>query len=429
MKLRQARPVLSNNATIHPYGWTEYKVLQNPEDFPRPSYHKIDNSKGENKHGYGISTNAAKSVKSAINMMEWLADEKPLFPDDPKCDIFWKLNLLTLTLPCKQIHSDKEMKKLLLDPFLKSCKYHFSLNLYFWKDEVQDNDNLHFHITTDTYMDKDQVRSLWNHQLDKYGYIDRYRQNQLEKHRDGFYYDKSQYKINFKDGNRQTIHHSTQKAAYIKGTAENWSNPNTTDIHPIHSVDNLSAYMVAYLSKKDIWKKSINMEHKKQIAKMEKEKIPIEEQIKKLPECAKRQIDGKLWDCSAKLKKCGLKIENVDRYASEFENMKEFNVEKVLIHDHCTIYITKKEFYKMYPAAIADLVRDYYELRKYDCMNIKDYYLNLHYEKEISEILAASNCRAESAQKSPPNSRHRRVQLTRRDVERIRAQSQTALQL
>jgi hypothetical protein len=378
---------------------------------------------------HGISVNAGKKVKAAINMLAWLADDKPIFPDDKNCNIFFKLNFLTLTLPSNQVHTDEQIKKLILDPFIKSCKYHFGLNNYFWKAEVQNNQRIHFHITTDCYMDKDKVRSLWNHQLNRYGYIEAYRANQIEKHRDGFYFDKNQTFINFKTNVKSKICFQTQKAAFKKGTAENWSNPNSTDIHPVLNINNIAAYVCAYLSKKDLWKSDISGENKREIIRMEKQGIPLADIQKKFPECIKRSISGKLWDCSANLKKTGLKIENIEQYQAEFDNMKQFNVEKVLQHDHCTIYITSKEFEKMYPPAIADLVRDYYELRKYDCMNIKDYYLNLQHEKEIQKLLAPSPGSSTAENKMYEHHRFRRIQNFRRRPRASEQHRQTSLQL
>lgn len=391
MKLRQAKPILTTNATIHPWGFTIYPVLQNREDFPRPQYKTPLSSKGENKHQYGLSIAAARKIRAALNMLVYIADDKPLFPEQKDCKIFFKVNTLMLSLPSEQIHTDEQIKKLILDPFLKACKYHFGLVNYFWKAEVQDNNRIHFHLETDCYMDSLQVRSLWNHQLDRYGYIERYRENQIAKHKDGFFFNKAQYKINFKTKIKYPIDYKTQKAAFKKGTENNWSNPNSTDIHSITDVNNLAAYLVSYLSKKDLWKKSISREDSKVIARMEKEKYPLIVIQKMFPDCVKRSISGKIWDCSKKLKNTGLKIENIHQYGDAFKYMIENEVEKIYTSDHCTTYIKAKEFQKMFPPAIVELVSDHYCLMKYDCCSIPKHKILLQNEKTIQENLAANH--------------------------------------
>lgn len=391
MKLRQAKPILTTNATIHPWGFTIYKVLQNREDFPRPLFKTPNSAKGENKHKHGLSIAACKKVRGALNMLAYIADNKPLFPNNKDCKVFFKVNTCMMSLPSKQIHSDEFIKSKILDPFIKACKYHFGLNNYFWKAEVQDNDNIHFHLETDCYMDALQFRNLWNHQLARYGYIERYAEQQEAKHKDGFYYNKDQYTINFKTKIKYPIDYKTQKAAYQKGVNEGWNNPNTTDIHSITDVDNLAGYLVAYLSKKDLWKKSISEKDKKEISRMEKEKYPLDVIQQLFPDAVKRSISGKIWDCSKKLKQTGLKIENIDQYGDAFKHMIDNEVEKIYVSDHCTTYIKKAEFTKMFPSAIVELVSDHYCLMKYDCCSIPKHNILLQNEKALQENIAANH--------------------------------------
>ena len=59
-----------------------------------------------------------------------------------------------------------------------------------------------------------------------------------------------------------------QGKAYDNGMRTNWTNPNTTDIHSVERINDLAAYLIKYMSKK---------------------------------EEGKREIKGKIWGCSQNL--------------------------------------------------------------------------------------------------------------------------------
>lgn len=81
--------------------------------------------------------------------------------------IKYDLNFITLTIhyPTRKI-AGKEGHKVLLEPFLLWMTRHHDLNLYIWKAEIQakrkDQKQLHYHITSDTFIDKDVLRNKWN---------------------------------------------------------------------------------------------------------------------------------------------------------------------------------------------------------------------------------------------------------------------------
>jgi hypothetical protein len=85
-----------------------------------------------------------------------------------------QLIFLTTTLPSKQIHTDNEIKRIILVPFIDALKYHFGIRNYFWRAEAQKNDNIHFHIILDKYVPYEIVRDLWNQTCEKLGYITRF---------------------------------------------------------------------------------------------------------------------------------------------------------------------------------------------------------------------------------------------------------------
>jgi len=79
---------------------------------------------------------------------------------------------VTLTLSGKQIDDDKIIKRKLLEPFLKQLRYNNLYTHHFWKAERQKNDNIHFHIVFDKYIDKKELQKRWNSVQKKNGYLD-----------------------------------------------------------------------------------------------------------------------------------------------------------------------------------------------------------------------------------------------------------------
>ena len=87
--------------------------------------------------------------------------------------IKFKLNFITLTLPCEQRHSDNVIKKVCLQSFLDKIRKIHGVNHYLWKAELQENGNIHFHITTNRFIPYSDIRDLWNLALAKLEYYQR----------------------------------------------------------------------------------------------------------------------------------------------------------------------------------------------------------------------------------------------------------------
>lgn len=170
-----------------------------------------------------------KRLKRAIDLIIAISKEKEAINFKDGKPFKFKLNFVTLTLPARQGSiSDKEIKRECLDVWFKSAKRIFKLNNYVWRAERQKNGNLHFHIISDCYMPFDQLRDSWNQRLERLGFITAFEKIHGHRH------------------------------------------PNSTDVHSIKKVRDLSAYMVKYMCK-----------------------------LKK----NEQKIDGKVWDCSKNLKR------------------------------------------------------------------------------------------------------------------------------
>jgi hypothetical protein len=130
-----------------------------------------DNLRKKNYAGF-LTNSAKKKIKQKLDIWISMID---IYNELSYKNFQRKLSyitFLTLTLPATQRHSDKEINKVCLSPFIDKMKYHFDIYNYFWRAERQENGNIHYHILLDTYCDKKKVQNLWNDSVSKLGYID-----------------------------------------------------------------------------------------------------------------------------------------------------------------------------------------------------------------------------------------------------------------
>lgn len=215
----------------------------------------------EKSHVKGVlSAHARKRLKRAIELLLAQALPKPLFWADTGEYYDFLVNFVTLTLPVPQNDTtDDELKRIALNEWLIYAKRRYGLKSYIWKAETQNNCNLHFHLTTDTYIHWADIRKSWNHSLRHFGFIDQYQANMEEWHRDGF---------RVREDLLKHWDLGSQKRAYEYGCKTKWRNPNSTDVHAVNNIRDLAAYMIKYMCKK---------------------------------EEGKRPVQGKLWGCSKNL--------------------------------------------------------------------------------------------------------------------------------
>lgn len=109
-----------------------------------------------------INYNAANNKKQIQKIITTGKKSKPL-------------TFITLTLSALQHHGDKEIKREMLDRFIIAMQRNGKMRSYIWKAEAQQNGNIHFHIVTHSYIQKEFISNTWNKiQLDK-GYLNTYR--------------------------------------------------------------------------------------------------------------------------------------------------------------------------------------------------------------------------------------------------------------
>lgn len=287
---------IEKNVSLKPHGIVTHTKFSKPNaKQSEKSRENIKPNEGE-FNGY-MSQATSRYVKRIVE--NWLtAIELNCSLDCAgRDDVF--VTFVTLTLPSKQVHHDNLIKNECLDPFLEwvkasEIKKGWNVKCYLWRAESQKNGDLHFHIICDRWIDQKALRKKWNQLIERLNYITMYRLTQQYIYRDGFciraeqmekqvesmmytvqkaiehkkiipdtrYVDnpdvRSVLNLIIVDGQglskevAENLVEKIQKKAYENGVAENWSNPNTTDVHKLDNINSISAYITKYVSKSDI---------------------------------------------------------------------------------------------------------------------------------------------------------------------------------
>ena len=228
------------------YKWSEYsqeykhisKFRLKHFDFESGTF--LKNIITRKSHNFEISANAYRTLQQKINWLYYLAKEKNVVTPKGNTITNHKISFITLTLPSKQFHNTKFLTENLLNQFLTEIRGRFKMENYVWRLEFQKNGNVHYHIVTDTYIDFYIVKSIWNRNLEKLGYIKAYQSNMknltlLDYHKKYNYNNKVTFEKN--------------KERYAKGISENWLNPSTVDIKSVISNKAIAGYLAKYFSK------------------------------------------------------------------------------------------------------------------------------------------------------------------------------------
>src|SRR4030042_2456671 len=258
-----------------------------------------------------LSDKSEKKIKLAIDWLLFLAADKKVFSKKSGQWFKFKINFVTLTLSSTQLHSDIEIKEKLLSQFLVECKFYHNVVNYLWRAEVQRNGNIHFHLVTDKFIPWLWIQTTWNRIQNKLGYIDRFAVKMRKKFENGFVYDHNdKYKRSY----------STQLKAYKKGNSEDWYKPNSTDVHSIKNIRNISRYLAKYCTKNPDNSESFEVINNS------------DGYYKKAESGYVRTIEGTLWNLSNSLSKykkaiviaAGYVTEELDEIIKVFNNKMEY---------------------------------------------------------------------------------------------------------
>ena len=249
----------------------------------------------DNKHNGTMSYKGSSQINEKIDWMLLITKEKQAPHAMFQSNYTWKINMLTVSLPARQMHSDKVIKSEALNHFIVLLHRLFNVKNYIWRAETQANGNIHFHIITDTFIPYKSACFQWNRVIEKLGYIDEF---------------------------EKRWHYRT---------------PNSTDIHSIKKVKHLGKYLSKYMGKNSNGV-VIPANHSPFVAPVGFYVTRYKCDLKKGTRFF-RPVFGRLWGCSSqlsKLKKCRFRI--TDEIEKEIFSLRVKHPKSFRQHDYCRTY-------------------------------------------------------------------------------------------
>lgn len=323
---------------IRPYGLLVYdrlEWLQRPRKKDKPLNTSINHSSpgaslvNQNLYTGQITDYSKKRLKRAISLMVASAKDKEAPNFKTGKHYKFKVNFITLTLPAPQGEiTDKQIKKHCLDNWIKRAKRKYKLNSYVWRAERQKNGNIHFHIITDTWIHYEKVRNDWNSCLQQFGFIDQFES---------------------KHGHR---------------------NPNSTDVHAIWKVRNVTQYFIKYMTKGETLAERL---YNVPFARRKwHEKLLVQPGVtyKRVMTVAENKIEGKIWDCSQNLKHKGncemlLEGDQLDMFNRAYEDP---TCEIRQSENFCIIFLTPLQFTSYITGRLKERWEEYLSLIRGDAL-------------------------------------------------------------
>lgn len=230
------------HVAIHPSSINLYSTVEwyERKRFTPKHNHLIESDK---KHNGKVSGIAGRKITKAVDYLLFMANDK-ILPSKIHGKVFkFKIAFITLTLPSPQVHPDNVIKEQCLNQFLVEVRKKYNVVNYIWRAEKQKNGSIHFHILLDKFLPWSELRDLWNRIVNKLGYVERYRDSMRAFHSGGF---------RVRENLLKSWDYKSQVNAYQAGKANDWSSPNSTDIHSIKKVGDVRKYVMKYTSKDDV---------------------------------------------------------------------------------------------------------------------------------------------------------------------------------
>lgn len=271
-----------------------------------------------------LKAGAKKRLTKAIEFMVMSTTEK--FVLDPATGSYrkFRMSFITLTVySTDRMIDGKEAHKTVLEPFLQWMRRKHKCFLYLWKAELQKRGQIHYHITSDVFINHKDIRDKWNDLQKKAGYLDSFHQKY------GHY------------------------------------NPNSTDVHSVKKIVNLSGYLI-----KEIVKGFQN----------------------------NASLGGKVWDCSLNLKSAKYFVTVADgHYQERIAEMIDKNEVQAVYTDHCTIFrvINKPAHVVLSDRDKAEYEQIMYNVRSKEAPKItivkKEQYILPEYKPQPAKIIVNWN--------------------------------------
>lgn len=251
-----------------------------------------------------------------------------------------KLTFVTLTLPSAQMHTDKELNRLALNRFLQNCKRRFGVINYIWRAERQKNGNIHYHILIDNYIHYLRVRKEWNLIMADLGYIQKF----------------------------QEVH--------------GHSNPNSTDIHALKNIKNVTAYITKYVSKCEEYKEYEALKRNYNAGLIDLDEFENAKAIL-YKELEKIKINSRVWGCSDALKEVkDFKITECNLSNQFVKDVYNDRKSKIIHQDNCTV---------IYNSNMKEILSNHERLYKYYNIYFYRLFLRLYYPDKLQRLRSKNN--------------------------------------
>jgi len=272
--------------------------------------------KSARKSEGNVSINAKRKLSKAIDYLITTSHDQTVYERISGKNVIFKIAFITLTLPSKQIHSDKEIIEKCLNSFLIEIKKAYHVANYVWRAEKQKNGNVHFHLLINKFISWSELRDRWNRITNKLGYVDRYRDFLIEWHQAGF---KVRTDL-LKNWDLQA-----QRLAFQKGKTNDFRSPNSTDIHGTKKIKNIIKYVTKYLTKNE---------------KTENSTQPSESEFD--------NSTGRIWGCNRELS-------NITGYQCEIDTETADQIDRVIKSGACRTY--KSTYFTVFTIEWHDLAK------------------------------------------------------------------------
>lgn len=286
------------------------------------------------KSSFNLSRQSQSKIRDSINLLHELSKPRSVWVNSKKKIYNFRCSFITLTLPSEQEHADLEIKKC-LNNFLVRLRQTYEVKNYVWKAELQQNQNIHFHLIIDQYVPHRAIRYYWNLAINTLGYVDRYRQKM-----------ENLSLSEYAELRGKSV--ASSLSSFLAGVKSNWASPPTEQCVSVRSKQQLAVYLSKYLTKPTQTKSS----------KINKESSKSHISIAHL---VRVRSFGRVWARSQSLSR----IKNITRWSwddiremlEQFENWREMFTHKV--YDYCEIwYINFRKATPHFLRIIRRIIRD-----------------------------------------------------------------------
>lgn len=174
---------------------------------PPPPPGKRHELTGSHAYSGTVTAHAQKRIRKALDIMLQISPQRRIFNPVSETTHDFKVGFATLTVSDNKNITARQAYDTLLSPWLRYMKLKMGMRDYLWKAELQEREQIHYHIVTNEFLDWRVIRWRWN---------------SLQK-----------------------------KAGLLQAFATKFGhfNPNSTDIHSVQQVQDIEAYISKYLSK------------------------------------------------------------------------------------------------------------------------------------------------------------------------------------